>query len=135
MLQLPFLVSLSLVTHIPGVQIPAVHSRSGPVHAAARPRLGSAAGRLVLPASALAAAGALAAASPAVTLAASAAASGEAHLHLGQKIALFFQQTGLPDWAVLMLISALPAVELRGGVAGARRNGRWHCLRGRVVTA
>mmetsp|Transcript_34975 Transcript_34975/g.115933 ORF Transcript_34975/g.115933 Transcript_34975/m.115933 type:complete len:258 (-) Transcript_34975:179-952(-) len=116
MLQLPFLVSLSLVTHIPGVQIPAVHSRSGPVHAAARPRLGSAAGRLVLPASALAAAGALAAASPAVTLAASAAASGEAHLHLGQKIALFFQQTGLPDWAVLMLISALPAVELRGGV-------------------
>ena len=38
------------------------------------------------------------------------------HLHLGQKIALFFQKTGLPDWAVLMLISATPAVELRGGV-------------------
>jgi uncharacterized membrane protein len=38
------------------------------------------------------------------------------HLHLGQKIALFFQRTGLPDWAVLLLISATPAVELRGGV-------------------
>lgn len=38
------------------------------------------------------------------------------HLHLGEKIALFFQKSGLPDWAVLMLISATPAVELRGGV-------------------
>mmetsp|Transcript_32987 Transcript_32987/g.72481 ORF Transcript_32987/g.72481 Transcript_32987/m.72481 type:complete len:312 (+) Transcript_32987:182-1117(+) len=38
------------------------------------------------------------------------------HVHLGQKIALFFQQTGFPDWVVLMLISATPAVELRGGV-------------------
>jgi hypothetical protein len=52
---------------------------------------------------------------PTLALAASAAATGE-HLHLGQKIALFFQQTGLPNWAVLMLISAVPAVELRGGV-------------------
>ena len=38
------------------------------------------------------------------------------HLHLGQKVALFFQRSGLPDWAVLMLISATPAIELRGGV-------------------
>jgi hypothetical protein len=52
---------------------------------------------------------------PTMALAASTAAAGE-HLHLGQKIALSFQQTGLPNWAVLMLISALPAVELRGGV-------------------
>jgi len=44
------------------------------------------------------------------------ASAGAEHLHLGQKIALFFQQTGLPDWAVLALISATPAVELRGGV-------------------
>ena len=44
-----------------------------------------------------------------------AASSGE-HLHLGQKVALFFQRSGLPDWAVLALISATPAIELRGGV-------------------
>jgi len=50
---------------------------------------------------------------PAVALASG--ASGE-HLHLGQKVALFFQQSGLPDWAVLTLISATPAIELRGGV-------------------
>jgi len=35
---------------------------------------------------------------------------------VGQKVALFFQRSGLPDWAVLMLISATPAIELRGGV-------------------
>ena len=73
---------------------------------------------------------------------ASATSTGE-HLHLGQKIALFFKRappaafaittrcsgvgprralradaagTGLPDWAVLLLISMAPAVELRGGV-------------------
>tara|TARA_B110001452_G_C15145582_1_gene398823 strand:- start:278 stop:847 length:570 start_codon:yes stop_codon:yes gene_type:complete len=50
---------------------------------------------------------------PALALASSAA--GE-HLHLGQKIALFFRGTGLPDWAILVLVSMLPAVELRGGV-------------------
>eukprot|EP00308_Calcidiscus_leptoporus_P009701 CAMPEP_0119374142 /NCGR_PEP_ID=MMETSP1334-20130426/29335_1 /TAXON_ID=127549 /ORGANISM="Calcidiscus leptoporus, Strain RCC1130" /LENGTH=242 /DNA_ID=CAMNT_0007392129 /DNA_START=146 /DNA_END=874 /DNA_ORIENTATION=- len=50
--------------------------------------------------------------SPALAL----ASGGAEHLHLGQKVALFFQQTGLPNWAVLMLISATPAVELRGGV-------------------
>ena len=49
---------------------------------------------------------------PALALA---SGSGE-HLHLGQKVALFFSGTGLPDWAVLMLISMIPAVELRGGV-------------------
>ena len=50
---------------------------------------------------------------PAVALASGA---GGEHLHLGQKVALFFQKSGLPDWAVLALISATPAIELRGGV-------------------
>lgn len=40
----------------------------------------------------------------------------EVHLHLGQKVANFFRQGGLPDWATLMTISAMPVVELRGGV-------------------
>ena len=53
---------------------------------------------------------------PAIASAASAAAAGVEHLHTGQKVALFFRKSGLPDWAVLMLISATPAVELRGGV-------------------
>jgi uncharacterized membrane protein len=35
---------------------------------------------------------------------------------IGQKIAAFFRSGGLPDWATLMLISAMPVVELRGGV-------------------
>jgi len=39
-----------------------------------------------------------------------------AHAGAGQKVATFFQQFGLPDWAVLALISATPAIELRGGV-------------------
>lgn len=38
------------------------------------------------------------------------------HLHLGQKIALYFSGSGLPNWVVLSLISMLPAIELRGGV-------------------
>ena len=50
---------------------------------------------------------------PAIALASGAGAE---HLHLGQKVALFFQKSGLPDWAVLALISATPAIELRGGV-------------------
>ena len=79
------------------------------------------------------------------TLALASATSTGEHLHLGQKIALFFKRappaafalttptrcsgvgprralrvdaagTGLPDWAVLLLISMAPAVELRGGV-------------------
>jgi len=49
---------------------------------------------------------------PALALA---SGSGE-HLHLGQKVALYFQKFGLPDWATLALISMVPAVELRGGV-------------------
>ncbi len=44
------------------------------------------------------------------------AAEAAEHLHLGQKVALFFQSFGLPDWLVLTLISATPAIELRGGV-------------------
>ena len=31
-------------------------------------------------------------------------------------MALFFQKFGLPDWVTLVLISATPAIELRGGV-------------------
>ena len=31
-------------------------------------------------------------------------------------MALFFKKSGLPDWAVLALISMTPAIELRGGV-------------------
>mgnify|MGYP001207656389 FL=1 len=97
--------------------------RSPPlVHAAttALPRLpqpAAAATRLrpFVAAAAATAATAATLATPALALAASAASASE-HLHLGQKIALAFQSTGLPNWAVLMLISATPAVELRGGV-------------------
>ena len=32
------------------------------------------------------------------------------------QVALFFKKSGLPDWAVLGLISMTPAIELRGGV-------------------
>ena len=38
------------------------------------------------------------------------------HLHTGQKIANFFTNFGLPKWAVLATISAMPVVELRGAV-------------------
>jgi hypothetical protein len=38
------------------------------------------------------------------------------HLHTGQKIANFFMQFGLPKWAVLATISAMPVVELRGAI-------------------
>lgn len=40
----------------------------------------------------------------------------EEHLHVGQKIANYFQTFGLPDEAILAIISALPVVELRGAV-------------------
>ncbi|CAM9771935.1 unnamed protein product [Hapterophycus canaliculatus] len=40
----------------------------------------------------------------------------EVHLHVGQKVANFFRRGGLPDWATLMTISAMPVIELRGGV-------------------
>ena len=48
--------------------------------------------------------------------AAKAAASTTEHLHTGQKIANFFRGFGIPDLAVLAIISALPVVELRGAV-------------------
>jgi ferredoxin--NADP+ reductase len=38
------------------------------------------------------------------------------HLHTGQKIAKFFTTLGLPKWAVLATISAMPVVELRGAI-------------------
>jgi ferredoxin--NADP+ reductase len=38
------------------------------------------------------------------------------HLHTGQKVANFFMSFGLPKWAVLSIISAMPVVELRGAV-------------------
>lgn len=38
------------------------------------------------------------------------------HLHTGQKIANWFMKFGLPKWAVLATISAMPVVELRGAV-------------------
>jgi hypothetical protein len=38
------------------------------------------------------------------------------HLHTGQKVANFFRSFGLPDVAVLAVISALPVVELRGAI-------------------
>jgi len=38
------------------------------------------------------------------------------HLHIGQKIAKYFQSFGLPDMAILAVISALPVVELRGAI-------------------
>lgn len=38
-------------------------------------------------------------------------------LHLGQKLANALRhQTGFPDWVILMAVSALPIVELRGGI-------------------
>jgi ferredoxin--NADP+ reductase len=38
------------------------------------------------------------------------------HMHTGQKIANFFLKFGLPKWAVLSTISAMPVVELRGAI-------------------
>ncbi|KAG5175079.1 putative small multi-drug export protein-domain-containing protein [Tribonema minus] len=48
---------------------------------------------------------------------AAAAAAPEEHLHVGQKIAMYCRTTGnLPDWLTIALISAMPVVELRGGI-------------------
>ena len=45
------------------------------------------------------------------------AASGTVeHLHAGQKIANYFRSFGIPDLAILAIISAMPVVELRGAV-------------------
>jgi hypothetical protein len=49
------------------------------------------------------------------TAAVTAAAAPE-HLHVGQKIANYFRTFGLPDTAILAIISAMPVVELRGAV-------------------
>ena len=38
------------------------------------------------------------------------------HLHVGQKVANYFRTFGLPDLAILALISAMPVIELRGAV-------------------
>lgn len=38
------------------------------------------------------------------------------HLHVGQKIANYFRSFGIPDLAVLAIISAMPVVELRGAI-------------------
>lgn len=38
------------------------------------------------------------------------------HLHVGQKVANYFRSFGLPDLAILAIISAMPVVELRGAV-------------------
>ena len=69
-----------------------------------------------LAASALAAGLAVAVLAPGPAAAAAKAVEDEVHLHVGQKVANFFRQGGLPDWATLMTISAMPVVELRGGV-------------------
>jgi hypothetical protein len=53
--------------------------------------------------------------SPYMALASSQSSTIE-HLHTGQKIANFFRSFGLPDIAVLAIISALPVVELRGAI-------------------
>lgn len=56
---------------------------------------------------------------PSSTFAASAATtvSARQHPHLGQKVALFLRSSiQLPDWAILIFLSALPLCELRGGV-------------------
>lgn len=49
-------------------------------------------------------------------IAAAAASSGSEHVHVGQKIAKYFRGFGIPDVAILAIISALPVVELRGAV-------------------
>ncbi|KAL7548418.1 hypothetical protein ACHAWF_011707 [Thalassiosira exigua] len=61
-------------------------------------------------------AGAMTSASPPASAAAKAASEAVEHLHLGQKVANYFQSFGIPDLGVLALISAMPVVELRGAV-------------------
>ena len=53
---------------------------------------------------------------PPAHAAAKAAADTVEHLHTGQKVANFFRSFGIPDLAVLAIISAMPVVELRGAV-------------------
>jgi ferredoxin--NADP+ reductase len=53
---------------------------------------------------------------PAAHAKAAAAVAATEHLHTGQKIANYFRSFGIPDLAILAIISALPVVELRGAV-------------------
>jgi uncharacterized membrane protein len=55
-------------------------------------------------------------ASPAYAKAAKATEEVVEHLHVGQKIANYFRSFGIPDLAILAIISAMPVVELRGAV-------------------
>ncbi|KAL7446613.1 hypothetical protein ACHAXM_011635 [Skeletonema potamos] len=55
-------------------------------------------------------------ATPAYAKAAKATEEVVEHLHVGQKIANYFRSFGIPDLAVLAIISAMPVVELRGAV-------------------
>lgn len=55
-------------------------------------------------------------ASPAYAQAAKATEEVVEHLHVGQKIANYFRSFGIPDLAILAIISAMPVVELRGAV-------------------
>lgn len=41
---------------------------------------------------------------------------GGGHLSLGQRIAVALRSLGLPDWVTILLIAALPVVELRGAI-------------------
>ncbi len=43
-------------------------------------------------------------------------ASSTEHLHLGQKVANIFRGKGLTDEVVIMLIAAMPVLELRGAI-------------------
>ncbi|GFH53691.1 ferredoxin NADP reductase [Chaetoceros tenuissimus] len=58
------------------------------------------------------------AAAPPALAAKKAAAAAETveHLHVGQKVANYFRGFGLPDLAILAVISAMPVIELRGAV-------------------
>lgn len=53
---------------------------------------------------------------PPAHAAAKAAAETAEHLHLGQKVANYFRSFGIPDLAILAIISSMPVVELRGAV-------------------
>mmetsp|Transcript_15714 Transcript_15714/g.25833 ORF Transcript_15714/g.25833 Transcript_15714/m.25833 type:complete len:304 (+) Transcript_15714:77-988(+) len=55
-------------------------------------------------------------ASPAYAKAAKATEEVVEHLHVGQKVANYFRTFGIPDLAILAIISAMPVVELRGAV-------------------
>eukprot|EP00573_Skeletonema_grethae_P000876 CAMPEP_0201687928 /NCGR_PEP_ID=MMETSP0578-20130828/1760_1 /ASSEMBLY_ACC=CAM_ASM_000663 /TAXON_ID=267565 /ORGANISM="Skeletonema grethea, Strain CCMP 1804" /LENGTH=303 /DNA_ID=CAMNT_0048172109 /DNA_START=10 /DNA_END=921 /DNA_ORIENTATION=- len=55
-------------------------------------------------------------ATPAYAKAAKATEEVVEHLHTGQKIANYFRSFGIPDLAILAIISAMPVVELRGAV-------------------